>query len=66
MRPTQASTGFDRIYISPGIDITKVIDDAHNNTFKVYGDIEIPVYTRENGNRLVAPFLSKVVLAYTF
>ena len=61
-----ASTGFDRIYISPGIDITKVINDSKNTTFKVYGDVEIPVYTRENGNQLVAPFLSKVVVAYTF
>ena len=59
-------TGFDRIYISPGIDLTKVIDDAHNNTFKVYGDIEIPVFTRANGNQLVAPYLSKIVVAYTF
>ena len=59
-------TGFDRIYISPGIDFTKVIDDANNRTFKLYGDVEIPVYTRVNGNQLVAPFLSKIVLAYTF
>ncbi|MGO9170629.1 MAG: hypothetical protein ACLP7P_01495 [Rhodomicrobium sp.] len=61
-----ADSGFDRIYISPGIDFTKVIDDPHNNTFKLYGDIEIPVYQRANGNQLVAPFLSKIVAAYTF
>jgi len=59
-------SGFDRIFISPGIDFTKVIDDPHNNTFKLYGDIEIPVYQRANGNQLVAPFLSKIVAAYTF
>jgi hypothetical protein len=59
-------TGFDRIFISPGIDFTKVIDDAHNNTFKLYGDIEIPVYQRANGNQVVAPYLAKVVAAYTF
>ena len=61
-----ADTGSDRIYISPGIDFTKVIDDPNNRTLKLYGDIEIPVYPRMNGNQLVAPFLSKIVLAYTF
>ncbi len=59
-------TGYDRIFISPGIDFTKVLDDPNNRTFKLYGDIEIPVYQRANGNQLVAPFLSKIVAAYTF
>jgi hypothetical protein len=59
-------TGYDRIFISPGIDITKVLDDPNNRTFKLYGDIEIPVYQRANGNQLVAPYLAKVVAAYTF
>jgi len=61
-----ADSGFDRIFISPGVDITKVVDDPNNRTFKLYGDIEIPVYQRANGNQLVAPFLSKLILAYTF
>ncbi len=61
-----ANSGFDRVFISPGIDFTKVLDDPNNRTFKLYGDIEIPVYQRVNGNQLVAPFLSKIVLAYTF
>ena len=59
-------SGYDRVFISPGIDITKVIDDANNRTFKLYGDVEIPVYQRENGNQLVAPYLFKIVAAYTF
>lgn len=59
-------TGYDRIFISPGIDITKVVDDPKNQTFKVYGDIEIPVYQRMNGNQLVAPYVSKIVAAFTF
>jgi hypothetical protein len=59
-------TGYDRIFISPGIDFTKVIDDPNNNTMKLYGDIEIPVYQRVNGNQLVAPLVSKIILAYTF
>ena len=61
-----ADTGYDRIYLSPGVDFTKVVDDANNRTFKLYGDIEIPIYQRMNGNQLVAPFLSKVILGYTF
>ncbi len=59
-------TGYDRVFISPGVDLTKVIDDANNRTFKLYGDIEIPIYQRVNGNQLVAPYLSKITLAYTF
>ncbi|MGO9544332.1 MAG: hypothetical protein ACLPPF_06005 [Rhodomicrobium sp.] len=61
-----ADSGFDRILLSPGIDFTKVIDDAHNRTFKLYGDVEIPVYERFNGNQLTQPFLAKMVAAYTF
>jgi hypothetical protein len=48
------------------VDFTKVVDDANNQTLKLYGDIEIPIYQRVNGNQLVSPFLSKLVLAYTF
>lgn len=59
-------SGFDRVFISPGIDFTKVIDDPNNNTMKLYADIEIPVWQYMNGNQLVQPFLSKVILAYTF
>ncbi len=65
-----ADSGYDRVFISPGIDLTKVIDDPNNNTMKLYGDIEIPVYQYMNGGagggQLVQPFLSKMVLAYTF
>ncbi|MGA7327236.1 MAG: hypothetical protein WBX25_22805 [Rhodomicrobium sp.] len=59
-------TGYDRIFISPGFDITKVLNDEENKTFKLYGDIEIPVYQRVNGNQLVAPYLCKIVGAFTF
>ena len=60
------NTGYDRVFISPGIDFTKVIDDAHNRTFKLYGDIEIPVYQYTHGNQLVAPYQAKIVAGYTF
>jgi hypothetical protein len=59
-------TGYDRIFISPGVDFTKVLDDPNNRTFKLYGDVEVPVYQRVNGNQMVAPYLMKIVAAYTF
>ncbi len=59
-------SGYDRVFISPGIDITEVIDDEHNRTFKLYGDVEVPVYQQANGNQLVAPYLFKIVAGYTF
>ena len=59
-------TGYDRVFISPGIDITKVIDEANNRTFKLYADIEVPVYQNVNGNQLVAPYLAKIVAGFTF
>jgi hypothetical protein len=59
-------TGYDRIFISPGIEFTKVLNDAENKTFKVYGDVEIPIYQRTNGNQIVAPALFKVIGAVTF
>jgi hypothetical protein len=61
-----ANSGYDRIFLSPGFDITKVIDDANNNTFKLYGDIEIPIYQRMNGNQLVQPYLARIIASYTF
>jgi hypothetical protein len=61
-----AMTGYDRVFIAPGIDITKVIDDAHNRTFKLYGDVEIPLYQEVTGNQIVAPYQFKIVAGYTF
>ena len=52
-------TGYDRILLSPGVDITKVISDEHNTTFKLYGDVEIPVYQRANGQQLGLGLSSK-------
>jgi hypothetical protein len=61
-----ADTGYSRVFISPGIDITKVVDEANNRTFKLYGDVEIPVYTHVNGDQQVAPYIFKIVAGYTF
>jgi hypothetical protein len=42
------NSGFDRVMLSPGIEFTKVIDEAKNRVAKVYFDIEVPVYYRAN------------------
>jgi hypothetical protein len=67
------NSGFDRVMVSPGIEFTKVLDEATNKVLKTYFDIEIPVYYRANsGNnagtegQLVAPYLFKLVTSYNF
>jgi hypothetical protein len=40
--------------ISPGVEFTYVLDNPNNKAIRVYGDVEIPVYQRVNGNQLVA------------
>jgi hypothetical protein len=59
-------TGYDRLTISPGVEVTYVIDNPNNKAIRVYGDVEIPVYQRVNGNQLVAPVLFKMVASYSF
>ncbi len=67
------NSGFDRVMLSPGVEFTKVLDEANNRVLKTYFDIEIPVYYRANAannagteGQLVAPYLIKVVTSYNF
>jgi hypothetical protein len=67
------NSGFDRIMLSPGIEFTKVLDEANNRVLKTYFDIEFPVYYRANAannagteGQLVAPYLIKAVTSYNF
>ena len=67
------NSGFDRVMLSPGIEFTKVLDEANNRVLKTYFDIEVPVYYRANAannagteGQLVAPYLIKVVTSYNF
>jgi hypothetical protein len=67
------NSGFDRVMLSPGIEFTKVVDEANNRVLKWYVDVEVPVYYRTNaGNnagtegQLIAPWLLKSVLSYNF
>ena len=67
------NSGFDRVMLSPGIEFTKVLDEANNRVLKTYFDIEFPVYYRANAannagteGQLVAPYLIKLVTSYNF
>ncbi len=67
------NSGFDRVMLSPGVEFTKVVDEADNRVIKVYFDIEVPVYYRANAannagteGQLVAPYLIKLVSSYNF
>jgi hypothetical protein len=67
------NSGFDRVMLSPGIEFTKVLDEANNRVLKTYFDIEFPVYYRANAannagteGQLVAPYLIRVVTSYNF
>jgi hypothetical protein len=67
------NSGFDRVMLSPGIEFTKVLDEANHRVLKTYFDIEVPVYYRANAannagteGQLVAPYLIKIVTSYNF
>jgi hypothetical protein len=67
------NSGFDRVMLSPGIEFTKVLDEANNRVLKTYFDIEVPVYYRANAannagteGQMVAPFLLKAIVSYNF
>ena len=42
------NSGFDRVMISPGIEFTKVVDEANNRVVKFYADVAVPIYYRAN------------------
>jgi hypothetical protein len=67
------NSGFDRLMISPGIEFTKVLDEANKRVLKIYADVEIPFYYRTNAannggteGQLVAPYLLKMIASYNF
>ena len=67
------NSGFDRVMLSPGVEFTKVVDEANNRVIKLYADVEVPIYYRANAannagteGQLVAPYLIKVVGSYNF
>jgi len=67
------NSGFDRVMLSPGVEFTKVLDEANNRVLKTYFDIEVPIYYRANAannagteGQLVAPYLIRLVTSYNF
>jgi hypothetical protein len=67
------NSGFDRVMLSPGVEFTKVVDEANNRVIKLYADVEVPIYYRANAannagteGQLLAPYLIKVVGSYNF
>jgi hypothetical protein len=67
------NSGFDRVLLSPGVELTKVVDEANNRVVKLYADVEVVAYYRANAannngteGQLVAPYQIKVVASYNF
>ena len=52
-----SDSGYDRLLLSPGVEVAF-------NRWKLYGDVELPIYQRMNGNQLVAQQLFKFVVSY--
>jgi hypothetical protein len=45
--------------VSPGLEFDR-------GDWKLYADVEVPVYQDMNGNQLVAPWAIKTVLSHSF
>ena len=52
------NSGYSRVLLSPGIEFA-------TDKWKIYGDVEIPVYQDVNGNQLVARQLFKFAVSYS-
>jgi hypothetical protein len=53
------NSGYGMIFFAPGIEITI-------KQFKIYADVEFPVYRKVNGNQLTPQNLYKMILGYNF
>jgi hypothetical protein len=52
-------TGYERVMLAPGVEFD-------TGAWRLYGDIEVPVHQRVNGDQLVAPVLFKVAVSRRF
>jgi hypothetical protein len=52
-------SGYERLLLSPGVQVDLGV-------VRLYGDVELPVYQRVNGNQLVAPALYKFIVSKSF
>jgi hypothetical protein len=53
------ASGYERLMVSPGVQLA--VGD-----WRAYGDVELPVYQRVNGNQLIAPVAVKFALSRSF
>jgi len=53
------NTGYSRLLVAPGVAIGR-------DAWKLYADVEVPVYQHMNGNQLIAPVAVKFIASYNF
>jgi hypothetical protein len=53
-----ADSGYSRILVAPGVEVDR-------DSWKLYADVEIPVYDHVNGNQLAAPAALKFIASYS-
>jgi hypothetical protein len=53
------NSGYQRILTGPGLEYD-------NGNFRLYADIEFPIYQNVNGNQLVPPRMYKLIASYKF
>jgi hypothetical protein len=53
------NTGYTRLLISPGLALS-------GDIWKLYADVELPVYQHVNGNQLIGPAALKLIASYAF
>lgn len=59
VRADPPNSGYSRLLISPGLALDV-------DAWRLYGDVELPVYQQVRGDQLVAPALFKMVLSRSF
>ena len=52
-------SGYSRLLISPGVAVNV-------NNWKLYADVEVPLYQHVNGDQLIGPEAVKIVASYSF
>jgi hypothetical protein len=51
-------TGYQRVLFAPGLSLTM-------NQWKLYADVEVPLWQHMNGNQLIAPYALKFIASYS-
>lgn len=54
-----ANTGYTRALVAPGVAVSFA-------SWKLYADVEVPVYQHVTGNQLVSPAAVKLIASYSF